>query len=107
MKTVYRSFENARKFNYLGKTVTNQNSINEENNRKGKLDNACYYSVLQNRLSSRVLSKNVNIKIHKIIRLTAVFHGCETWSLTLKEEHRLGVFENRVLRRISDLRGMK
>jgi hypothetical protein len=42
----------------------------------------------------------VKIKIYKTIILPVVLYGCETWSLTLKEEHRLGVFENRVLRRI-------
>jgi hypothetical protein len=44
--------------------------------------------------------KKVKIRIYKIIILSVVLHGCETWSLTLKEEHRLEVFENRVLRRI-------
>jgi hypothetical protein len=43
--------------------------------------------------------KNVKIRIYKTIILP-VLYGCETWSLTLKEAHRLGVFENRVLRRI-------
>jgi hypothetical protein len=61
--------------------------------------NACYYSV-QNLLSSRLLSKNVKIRIYKIIILPVVQYGCETWSLTLREEQRLKVFEYRVLRRI-------
>jgi hypothetical protein len=43
---------------------------------------------------------NVKVKIYKTIILPIVLYGCETWSLTLREEHRLGVFENRVLRRI-------
>jgi hypothetical protein len=51
-------------------------------------------------LSSRLLSRYVNVKIYKIIILPVVLYGCETWSLTLREEHRLRVFENRVLRRI-------
>jgi hypothetical protein len=51
-------------------------------------------------LSSRLLSRNVKVKIYKTIILTFVLYGCETWSLTLREEHRLRVFENRVLRRI-------
>jgi hypothetical protein len=59
--------------------------------------NACYLSV-QNLLSSHLLSKNIKIKIQKIAILPVVLHGCETWSLTLREEHRLKVFENRVLR---------
>jgi hypothetical protein len=51
-------------------------------------------------LSSRLLSRNVKVKIYKIIILPLVLYGCEIWSLTLREEHRLRVFENRVLRRI-------
>jgi hypothetical protein len=47
-----------------------------------------------------LLSKNTKIKIYRTIILSVVLYGCETWSLTLREEHRLRVFENRVLRRI-------
>jgi hypothetical protein len=62
--------------------------------------NACYYSA-QNLLSSCFISKNLKIKIYKTLILPVVLYGCETWSLTLREEeHRLRVFENRVLRRI-------
>jgi hypothetical protein len=53
-----------------------------------------------NLLSSSLLSKNTNTKIHRTIILPVVLNGCETWSLTLREEHRLRVFENRVLRGI-------
>jgi hypothetical protein len=51
-------------------------------------------------LSSRLLSWNVKVKIYKTIILPVALCGCETLSLTLREENRLGVFENRVLRRI-------
>jgi hypothetical protein len=51
-------------------------------------------------LSSRLLSRNVKVKIYKTIILPDVLYGYETWALTLREEHRLRVFENRVLRRI-------
>jgi hypothetical protein len=51
-------------------------------------------------LSSRLLSKNLKIKIYRTIILPVVLYGCETWSLTLREERRLRVFENRVLRRV-------
>jgi hypothetical protein len=44
--------------------------------------------------------KNLTIRTYKTIILPVVLYGCETWSLTLREEHRLSVFENRVLRRI-------
>ena len=55
---------------------------------------------MQNLLSSSSLSKNLKIKIYRTIILPVVLYGCETWSLTLREERRLRVFENRVLRRI-------
>ena len=63
------------------------------------MGNACYYSV-QNLLSSSLLSKKLKINICRTIILPVVLYGCETWSLTLREEHRLRVFENRVLRRV-------
>jgi hypothetical protein len=47
-----------------------------------------------------LLSRNVKVKIYKTIILPVVLYGCETWSLGLREEHRLRVFENRVLIRI-------
>jgi hypothetical protein len=55
---------------------------------------------VQNLLSSRLLSKNTKIRVYRTIILPVVLYGCETWSLTLREEQRLRVFENRVLRRI-------
>jgi hypothetical protein len=61
--------------------------------------NACYRSV-QNLLSSRLLSRNLKIRIYKTIILPVNMYGCETWSLTLREGHRLRVFENRMLRTI-------
>jgi hypothetical protein len=51
-------------------------------------------------LSSRLLSKNIKIRIYKNIILPLVLYGCETWSLILREEHRVRVFENWVLRRM-------
>jgi hypothetical protein len=67
---------------------------------KSKLQsgNACYHSV-QNLLSSRLLSKNTKIRVYRSIILPLVLYGYETWSLTQREEQRLRVFENRVLRK--------
>ena len=84
---------------YLGTTLTNHNSIQEEIMSRLKSGNACYYLV-QNLSSSCLLSKNLKIKINRTIILPLVLYGCETWSLTLREECRLRVFVNRVLRRI-------
>jgi hypothetical protein len=80
-------------------TVTNQNLIQEEIKRRLNSGNACYHSV-QNLLSSRLLSQNVKVRIYKTIILPVVLYGCEIWSLTVREEHKLRVFENRVLKRI-------
>jgi len=86
-------------FRYLGTTLTYQNSIQDEIKSRLKSWNACYHSV-QNLLSSSLLSKNLKIKIYRTTILPVVLYGCEIWSLTLREESRLNVFENRVLRRI-------
>ena len=59
---------------------------------------------MQNLLSFRLLSKNVKIKIYRIVILPVVLYGYEPWSLTLREERKLRVFENMVLRRIFGLR---
>ena len=99
MKVDNSSIERVEELKYLGTTLTNQNSLREEIKSRLKLGNACYHSV-QNLLSSSLLSKNLKIKIYGTIILLVVLYGCETWSLTLKEEHRLRVFENRLLRRI-------
>ena len=77
----------------------NQNSIHEEIKTRLKSGNA-YSHFVQNLSSSSCLSKNVKIKIYRTIILPVVLYGCETWSLTLREEHGLRVFKNRVLRRI-------
>jgi hypothetical protein len=73
-KIAYRQFENVSQFKYLEMTVTNR--------------------------KAHLLSKSIKIKIYKTIILPVVLHGCETWFLTLREEHGPRVFENRVLRRI-------
>ena len=83
-------------FKYLGTTLTNQKSIQQEIKSRLKSGNASCHSV-QNLLSSSLLSKNLTIKIYKTLILPVGLCGCETWSLTLREECRLRMFENRVL----------
>jgi hypothetical protein len=86
-------------FKYLGRTLTNQIAIHDEIESRLNSGNPYYYSV-QNLLSSHLISKNLKIKIYRSVTLPVVLYGCETWSLTMREEQGLGVFENRVLRRI-------
>jgi len=98
------TFERVEGLKYLGTTLTNQKFYCEEIKSRLRSGNACYHSV-QNLLSSRLLSKNVKIKIYRTIILLVVLHGCEAWSLILREERKLRLFENMVLRRIFGLGG--
>jgi len=93
------TLERVEKFNYLGTTLIKQNYIPEEIKSRLRSGNACYHSVL-NLLSSRLLSKNLNIKTYRTIILPVVLYGCETWSLTMRVERKLRVFENMALKRI-------
>jgi len=91
------SFERVEEFKYWGTTLSNQNSVQEEIKSRLKSGNACYHSV-QNILSSCLLSKDTEIKIHRIMILPVVLYGCDTRPLTLMEDRSLRVFENRVLK---------
>ena len=91
------TFERVEEFKYLGTSLTHKNSISEENKSRLRSGNACYHSV-QNLLSSRLLSKNLKFKIYRTIILPVVLYGCEFWSLKLREERKLRVSENTVLR---------
>ena len=74
MRIGSRCFERVQEFKCLGTTLTNQNSIQEEIKSRLKSGNACCYSV-QNLLSSRLLSRNLKIKIHRTIILPVVLYG--------------------------------
>ena len=76
--------------------VLNQNYIQEEIKNRLKSGNFCYHSV-QNILSFSLLFKNLKIQMYRTIILP-VLYGCETWSFTLRQESRLRMFQNRVLR---------
>jgi hypothetical protein len=104
IKIANRSFEDLEMFKYLGTTLTDQNCMHEEIKSRLNSGNACCRSV-HSLPSSRLLCRNVKVKIHKTTILPVVLCGCETWSLTLREEHRLRVFQNRVLRGIFGPKG--
>jgi len=76
IKTDNSSFENVEQFKYLGTILTNQNSVQEEIKSSLNSGNACYHSV-QNLLCSSLLSKNIEIKIYRLIILHVVLYGCE------------------------------
>jgi hypothetical protein len=93
-----KSIQRVEQFQYLGTTLTNQNSIQEHIKSKLKSTNACYHMVY-NLLSPSTLSKNIKIKTYRTIVFPVILYCCETRSLTL-EERGLRVFENRALRNI-------
>ena len=82
------SLERVRDFKYLGTTLTKQNFIREEIESRLKSRNARYHSV-----------QNIKIKGHRNVILPVILYARETRTLTLKEEHKLRLFENRVLRK--------
>ena len=101
IRTDNSSLESVEQFKYLGTTLTNHILFRKKLRADLEPGNACYHSV-QNMLSFSLLSRNIKIKIYRTIILSVVLCVCEIWSLTLTQNHRLRVFENRMLRRIFD-----
>jgi len=99
MRTDNSSLERVEEFKYLGTILKIQNSTQEQIKSKLKSGNVSCHAG-QNLLCFSLLYKNLKIKRHRTIILSVGLYGCETWSLTLRDDHRLRVLESRVLRRI-------
>jgi hypothetical protein len=98
IKIAYRCFEGMVKFGYLGTTLTDKIACMKRL-RADKIW-GMLVTIQFSLLSSSLLFRNIKVKIYKTMIFPVVLYGCETWSLTLTEEHRLRVFENRGLRSI-------
>jgi hypothetical protein len=99
IKIASRSFPDVAQFKYLGTTLTDQNCMHEEIKSRLNL-RECFLPFGSESFFFQPAVEESNVKVHKTIILPVVVYVCKTWSLTLTEEHRLGVFENRMLRRI-------
>ena len=101
MKISNKSFEVVEQSKYLGKLLTNQISMQEEIQSTLKPVYACYHSpqILLSWVLHFVIQKHKD-GIHGTVILPVGLYGCENWSVKLREEQRLRVFENRVLRKV-------
>jgi hypothetical protein len=93
------TIEKVNKFKYLGAYITSRNEVAEEIKSRLVSGNACFFSV-QKLLASRLISRKLKLKLYRTVILPVILYGCESWSTTLADEHKLRVFENKVLRKI-------
>ena len=98
--------EKVKTFKYLGSLLINKNYIHKEIKCRLQEGNIYCYSI-QTLLSSRLLSKNLRIKIFKTIKLPVLLYECEAWSPTLREERRQGYLKTGSRDEYLDPRGMR
>lgn len=92
-------FEKVNSFKYLGVVISNKNTEETEIQNRLNLANGCFYA-LNKLMSSKLLSQTTKIRLYKTIISPILLYGAETWKLNKKEEKKLIVFENKVLRKI-------
>jgi hypothetical protein len=94
-------FKRVDNFKYLGTMVDQMNNRSVEVNAQLIMANRAYYG-LQNHMKSRIISRNTKILLYKTLIRPVLTHGAETWVLSKQDEHRLSIFELKILRRIYD-----
>jgi hypothetical protein len=90
--------ERVNQFKYLGSIVTNNSNISSEISHRINMGNTCYY-VLRNILRSKLLKKDTKCKIYKTLTRPVVLYGCESWTITKKEEENINIFQRTILRK--------
>jgi hypothetical protein len=93
------NFEVVQSFKYLGSIINVTNDIEEEVKTRIMQGNRCFYA-LKHLFTSSLVSRNTKLRLFKTIIRPIVMYGCETWSLTQKQDERLATFERKVLRSI-------
>jgi len=86
-------------FKYLGTMVNKMNNGSVEVNARLTMANRAYYG-LQNHMKSRTISRNTKTLLYKTLMRPVLTYGTETWVLSTQDEHRLSIFERKILRRI-------
>jgi hypothetical protein len=93
------TFNRVDNFKYLGTMVNKMNNRSVEVNARLKMANRAYYE-LQNHIKSRIISRHIKTSLYKTLIRPALTYGAETWVLSKQDEHRLSIFERKILRRI-------
>ena len=95
----HKSFERVSSFIYLGSEISNENSINQEVQRRQIAGNRAYYGNIK-LISSRLLTRKTKLKIYRTLIRPVVTYGAETWNLSADDMKKLRIFERKIVRRI-------